>query len=123
LDVETKLITHAIRMAAFNTATALARGIRVNTGYARANHDAHVLARQVLNHSGEIDPSDGVLTIRLDPMPARRATVAIRELCEHLTATNTRYPGTDLTLRYEIKTRPSPTRNSGAMSGVLGTSR
>ena len=46
------------------------------------------------------------LSMRLDPMPTARATAAIRELCEHLTATGTRYPGTDLTLRYEIKTRP-----------------
>ena len=106
LDVETKLITHAISAAAFNTINALARDIRLDTGYARANHEAHTLARHVLTHSGDIDPSDGVLTVRLDPMPTARATAAIRELCEHLTATGTRYPGTDLTLRYEIKTRP-----------------
>jgi hypothetical protein len=30
----------------------------------------------------------------------------ITQLCEHLTATHTRYPGTNLILRYEIKTRP-----------------
>ena len=106
LDVETKLITHAIGAAAFNTINALARDIRLDTGYARANHEAHTLARHVLTHSGDIDPSDGVLTVRLDPMPTARATAAIRELCEHLTATGTRYPGTDLILRYEIKTRP-----------------
>ena len=40
------------------------------------------------------------------PLPTRRATKAIAELCEHLTATQTRYPGTDLILRYEIKTHP-----------------
>src|SRR5665648_279643 len=106
LDVETKLITHAISAAAFNTINALACDIRLDTGYARANHEAHTLARHVLTHSGDIDPADGVLTVRLDPMPTARATAAIRELCEHLTATGTRYPGTDLTLRYEIKTRP-----------------
>jgi hypothetical protein len=106
LDVETKLITHAITAAAFNTINALARDIRLDTGYARANHEAHTLARHVLTHSGDIDPGDGVLTVRLDPMPTARATAAIRELCEHLTATQTRYPGTDLILRYEIKTRP-----------------
>ena len=44
--------------------------------------------------------------LRLDPLPTRRATTAIAELCEHLTATKPRYPGTDLILRYEIKTRP-----------------
>ena len=107
LDVETKLITHAIGAAAFNTINALARDIRLDAGYARANHEAHTLARHVLTHSGDIDPGvDGVLTVRLDPMPTARATAAIGELCEHLTATGTRYPGTDLILRYEIKTRP-----------------
>ncbi|NMM32416.1 MAG: helix-turn-helix domain-containing protein [Phycicoccus sp.] len=106
LDVETKLITHAIGAAAFNTINALARDIRLDTGYARANHEAHTLARQVLTHSGDIDPGNGHLTVRLDPMPTARATTAIRELCAHLTATQTRYPSTDLILRYEIKTRP-----------------
>jgi hypothetical protein len=106
LDIQTKLITHAIRIAAFNTATTLARAIRVHTGYARANREAHVLIRQALTGSGDIDPHDGFLTVRLDPLPTRRATIAIAELCEHLTATQTRYPGTDLILRYEIKTRP-----------------
>ena len=106
LDIQTKLITHAIRIAAFNTATALARGIRVHTGYARAGDEAHALVRQALTGSGDIDPNGGVLTVRLDPLPTKRATAAIAELCEHLTATQTRYPGTDLLLRYEVKTRP-----------------
>jgi len=105
LDIQTKLISHAVRIAAFNTATALARDVRVHTGYARANHEAHTLVRQALTGSGDIDPGDGVLTVRLDPLPTRRATTAIAELCEHLTATKTRYPGTDLTLRYEVKNR------------------
>jgi len=103
LDVQTKLISHTIRIAAFNTATALARAIRVHTGYARANHEAHALVRQALTGSGDIDPADGTLTIRLDPLPTQRATTAIAELCKHLTATHTRYPGTDLILRYEVK--------------------
>src|SRR5664280_2806782 len=106
LDVQTKLITHAIRIAAFNTATTLARDIRVHTGYARANDEAHALIRQTLTSSGDIDPRDGFLTVRLDPQPTRRATIAIAQLCEHLTATKTRYPGTNLILRYEIKIRP-----------------
>jgi hypothetical protein len=106
LDVQTKLISHAIRIAAFNTATALARAIRVHTGYARANHEAHTLIRQALTGSGDIDPGDGTLTVRLDPLPTQRATTAIAQLCEHLTAPHTRYPGTDLILRYEVKTRP-----------------
>jgi hypothetical protein len=106
LDIQTKLITHAIRIAAFNTATTLARDVRVHTSYARANHEAHTLIRQALTGSGDIDPHDGFLTVRLDPLPTRHATTAIAELCEHLTATHSSYPGTNLTLRYEIKTQP-----------------
>lgn len=105
LDTQTKLLTHAIRIAAFNTASTLAREIRTNTAYARAADEAHTLIRQTLTHSGDIDPTvSGYLTIRLDPLHTRRATTAIAELCEHLTATQTRYPGTDQILRYEIKT-------------------
>jgi len=106
LDIQTKLITHAIRIAAFNTATTLARAVRVHTGYARANDEAHALVRQTLTGSGDIDLRDGVLTVKLDPLPTKRATTAIAQLCEHLTATHTLYPGTNLTLRYEVKTQP-----------------
>ena len=112
LDTETKLLTHAIRMAAFNTATTLAREIRTNTGYARADDEAHTLIRQALTGSGDIDPSrDGYLTIRLDPLPTQRATTAIGELCDHLTTTETRYPGTDRILRFKIKSRETSPPN------------
>ncbi|MET3808954.1 putative transposase [Arthrobacter sp. UYEF3] len=106
LDTETKLLSHAVRMAAFNTATTLDREARTNTGYARAAEEAHTLVRQALTGSGDIDPTQpGYLTIRLDPFPTQRATAAIAELYQHLTNTQTRYPGTDLVLRYEVKNR------------------
>ena len=46
------------------------------------------------------------MTVRLDPLLTGRVTAAIAELCEHLTATRTLYPGTNLLLRHEVKTRP-----------------
>jgi hypothetical protein len=64
-----------------------------------------VLARQALTGSGVTDPGDSVLTVRLDSLPTGRATYAIAELWEHLTATQTCYPGPDLVLRNEVKTR------------------
>ena len=105
LDTQTKLLHHAIRMAAFNTITALARAIRTDTGYARKDDEAHALARAILTASGDIIPGPGGLTIRLDPLPTPRATAAMAELCDALTATRTRYPGTDLILRYQAKPR------------------
>jgi transposase-like protein len=106
LDAQTKLITHAIRMAAYNAETILARAL--NGHYARAGDEAYALIREALTASGDIISSDGTLTIRLDPLTAPRRTRAIAALCEQLNATATRYPGTQLALRYEIKDHPGP---------------
>src|SRR6185312_3732170 len=93
LDTETKLIHHAIRIAAFNTAQSLARAIVTGTGYTRGNDEADTLH------------------IRLDPLPAPRHTAALDELCQVLNDTDTVYPGTGLNLRYSIKSHRSPRTN------------
>ena len=106
LDTETKMIHTGIRMAAYNTAMTIAREIRTNTGYRRANQEAHALMRQMFNQTGDIDTTEpGHLTITLDPLPTTAKTVAAAELCAHLTSTKTRYPGTSLILKYAIKTK------------------
>ena len=101
---ETKLITHAIRMAACNTETILARVL--NGSYARAGDEAYALIREALQTSGDITVDGSVLHIRLDPLSAPRRTRALAALCEQLTTTATRYPGTQLLLRYEVKEHP-----------------
>jgi transposase-like protein len=106
LDAETKQITHAIRMAAYNTETALARAL--DGHYARAGDEAYALIREALTTSGDICPGDGELLIRLDPLTAPRRTQALAALCEQLTAIRACYPGTDLVLRYEVKSHPNP---------------
>ncbi len=112
LDTQVKLITHGIRMAAYNTMMTLAREIRTNTSYARATEEAHTLIRTVLKSSGDIETTTpGYLTIRLNPLPTARASKAIAELCAHLTATQTRYPGTELILRYTIKNTKQANKN------------
>ena len=50
LDVETKLLTHAIRIAAFNTITTLARDIRLNTSYHRATRRSGRRSRRARQH-------------------------------------------------------------------------
>ena len=108
LDTEVKMIHTGIRMAAYNTAMTIAREIRTNTGYRRANQEAHALMRQMFNQTGDIDTTvPGHLTITLDPLPTKAKTTAAAQLCEHLTATETRYPGTNLILKYTIKTKAS----------------
>jgi hypothetical protein len=101
LDTETKLITHAIRMAAYNATTALARALYGI--YPRADDEAYALIREALTGSGDIHPDEGALHVRLEPLSAPRRTRALATLCQQLNATDTRYPGTDLVLRYQVK--------------------
>jgi hypothetical protein len=109
LDTETKLITHAIRMAAYNAQAALARSLYGT--YRRADDEAYSLIREALTGTGDIHPADGILNVRLEPLSAPRRTRALATLCEQLNATQTRYPGTDLTLRYQVKSRPDLPRS------------
>jgi prepilin-type processing-associated H-X9-DG protein len=111
LDTETKLIHHAIRIAAYNTARSLARAILTGTGYTRADDEAHTLIRAALAGSGDIIPDHDTLHIRLDPLSAPRHTAAIAELCQALNATDTVYPGTTLTMRYSVKPHRPPHTN------------
>jgi len=106
LDAETKQITHAIRMAAYNAQTTLARALAGH--YARAGDEAYALIREALTTSGDIHPGNGELLIRLDPLTAPRRTQALAALCDQLNQAQACYPGTDLVLRYEVKSRPTP---------------
>jgi transposase-like protein len=106
LDAEVKQITHAIRMAAYNAETALARTL--NGHYARAGDEAYALIREALTASGDIRPGNGQLLIRLDPLTAPRRTQALAALCDQLNQAQACYPGTDLVLRYEVKSHLSP---------------
>jgi transposase-like protein len=104
LEAEVKQITHAIRMAAYNAETTLARAL--DGCYARADDEAYALIREALAGSGDIIPGHGELLIRLDPLTAPRRTQALAALCDQLTQARARYPGTDLVLRYEVKPHP-----------------
>ena len=105
LDAETKQITHAIRMAAYNTESTLARAL--DGHYARAGDEAYALIREALTVSGDIIPGPGQLLIRLDPLTAPRRTQALAALCDQLNQAQACYPGTPLVLRYEVKPTPA----------------
>ena len=104
LEAEVKQITHAIRMAACNAETTLARAL--NGRYARAGDEAYALIREALTVSGDIIPGQGELLVRLDQLTAPRRTQALATLCDQLNQAQACYPGTDLVLRYEVKPHP-----------------
>ncbi len=104
LDSETKLVTHACRIAAYNTETSLARLLAPH--YARAADEARSLLREAFTLAGDLQIVDGHLHVTLNPASAPRRSRALAALCQQLNDTETVYPGTDLVLRYAIKDVP-----------------
>ncbi len=104
LETERKLLTHAIRMSAYNTESALARLLRPH--YSRGHDQARALLREAFTLTGGLEIVGDTLHVRLDPASAPSRSKALAALCVELTDTRTRYPGTDLTLAYSVKGHP-----------------
>lgn len=104
LDTEQQQLLHAVRMSAFNASMPMVADIRSHNGLKSKFKDASEFVRQALTGSGDLDPrTDDFLDVVLDPLPTRRQTVALGELCERPSETLTRYPGTVRVLRYRVK--------------------
>lgn len=101
LETERKLLTHAIRMSAYNSESALARLLRPH--YSRGDDEARALLREAFTLPGDLQIIGDTLHVRLDPASAPRRSKALAALCTELTQTATRYPGTKLTLAYSVK--------------------
>jgi len=100
LDVESKLVTHGIRMSAYNGESALARLLAPH--YSRAEDEGRALLREAFRTSGTLEVVADHLEVRLNPLSAPRRTRALAALCDQLNQTETRYPGTDLVLSYSV---------------------
>jgi transposase-like protein len=85
-----------VRMAAYNAASVLARRLA-------SEHDGdttRALLDATLRSPGDLQIVGQDLHVRLAPLSAPRSPRAVAALGAELTATRTRYPGTDLTLVY-----------------------
>jgi len=102
LHEECKLVTQAIRMSTYNAESALARMLAPHF----RNDEARALLRESFNSAGDLEVVDGALEVRIDPLSAPRRTRALAALCGQLIMAETRYPGTDLVLRFSVKDRP-----------------
>src|SRR5665648_964962 len=106
LETERKLLTHAIRMSAYNTEAALARLLRPH--YPRSEDEGRALLREAFTLPGDLQIIGTTLHVRLDLASAPRRSRALAALAAELTNTATRYPGTNLTINYSVKGQPNP---------------
>ena len=100
LNDERKRIHDAIRMATYNAETALARLLAPH--YPRAHHEARSLLHEIFTTPADLHIHNGQLHVTIAPLSAPRRTRALTNLCHDLTATQTTYPGTNLTLTYTV---------------------
>jgi hypothetical protein len=98
---ERKRIMDAIRTATYNAESALARLLAPH--YARADDEARTLLREMFRAPADLEVKGDELHVTLNPLSAPRRTRAMEALCDELTSTTTRYPGTELTLVYSVK--------------------
>ena len=101
LDPERKRIHDAVRMTVYNAESALARLLADH--YPRASQEARTLLAEIYTTPADLQIIGDQLHVRINPLSAPRRTRALAGLCAELTATQTIYPGTDLTLVYTVK--------------------
>jgi hypothetical protein len=98
---ERKHFVDTIKLIAYRAETSMASVLREKL--ARSD-DARALLRQIFHTEVDLDPDlqTKVLTVRLHHLAQNAHDVAVSHLCDHLNATETLFPGTDLRVVYKL---------------------
>ena len=102
LFTKRRQITDALKTLAYQAETELARAIAPH--FRRSLDEGRSLIRSALHSTAAIEPIDDQLRVTLAPMSTPGRTRAVRALCHHLNETRTAFPGTELRLRYAVRT-------------------
>ena len=102
LRPEAKHLTDTIKMVAYRAETALVQ--LLEPAYARTEEEGRALIREVLRSPADVlpEPEAKRLRIRLHAMPNARSNAAVSHLCRRLNDAAVTYPGSQLTLRFEL---------------------
>jgi hypothetical protein len=104
LRIERKHITDLVKRVAYQAEGDLVR--LVSPHYRRAGDEGRTLIQSALTLAGDITPDGNKLRIALEPLSSPHRAHALAALCEKLNDTRTRFPGSRLCLRFEVKPPP-----------------
>ena len=101
LGMKSKYFIDTIKLIAYRAETAMTNIVRRSM---RHQDEARNLLRSLYATEADIlpDHENNKLTVRLHQPANRCSAVTIKKLCRELNATNTKFPGTDLQLLYEL---------------------
>jgi len=104
LSVERKHLTDLLKMVAYQAEGDLLRLLAPH--YRRTEQEGRTLIQNALATGGDIEVTGTELLVALDPLSSPHKTHALAAVCEQLNATDTRFPGTRLRLRFSLKAEP-----------------
>ena len=97
---EKKLIVDTIKMTAYRVETELLGMLQGS--YTRSHEEGRTLLHALFQTAGRVELDEQHLRIRLHPQSSPHRTCAIRNLCEQLNQLETRFPGTNLRLKFAV---------------------
>ena len=100
LDPERKLLTNLVKMVAYQAESDLVH--LVSPYYKRATDEGRTLIQSALAVSANIEVAGDELRVLIAPLSSSHRTRAIAGLCEELNGTCAFFPGSGLTLNFEV---------------------
>ena len=104
LSTERKHLTNVLKLVAYQIESDLLNLIRPH--YARAEEEGRTLIQTVLQSTATLEPTDQELRVTLSPLSSHHRSQAVAALCENLNTAETRFPGTDLRMKFAVAGYP-----------------
>jgi hypothetical protein len=104
LSTERKHLTNVLKLVAYQIESDLVNLIRPH--YARAEDEGRTLIQTVLQSTATLEPTDQELRVTLSPLSSPHRSQAVAALCENLNTAETRFPGTDLRMKFAVAGYP-----------------
>ncbi len=101
LAPERKLLTDAVKMAAYRAESMLLEIVRPH--FARASDEGRVFVKEALDLCGDLEVDADEVRVVLQPMSAPRFTRVLDAVCSRLNAMNPRFPESPYRLRYVLR--------------------
>ncbi len=99
--VETRRLISCFRIAVYRAESALRELLRPH--YRQWRQDGRTIIQSMLQSSGDLEVNEGELRVTLAPQSAPHRTRALARLCDELNSLDTRFPGSDLRLRFSVR--------------------
>jgi len=104
LSTERKHLTNVLKLVGYQIESDLVNLVRPH--YARAEDEGRTLIQAVLQSTATLEPTERELRVTLSPFSSPHRSQAVAALCENLNTTETRFPGTDLRMRFAVAGYP-----------------